>query len=200
MTMGRFILIFLGIIVAVIIAAGLFAIRGYNRLVTLDQEIEASWAQVENQYQRRADLIPNLVETVKGYAEKEQTIFTSIAEARAKIGTAQTRTERMQAETELGGFLSRLLMITENYPQLKANENFRDLQAQLEGTENRIATERQRYIQAVKNYNIQVRRFPTNIIAGLAGFFPKETFDAAEQAQQVPKVDFGTSVPQPQSP
>ncbi|HQH73938.1 MAG TPA: LemA family protein [bacterium] len=196
----RFIAILLGGIVAMAVVAGLVFISGYNRLVSLDQEIEASWAQVENQYQRRANLIPNLVETVKGYAEKEQAIFTGIAESRAKIGSAQTRPERMQAETELGGFLSRLLMITENYPQLKASEGFQTLQAQLEGTENRIATERQRYIQAVKEYNIQVRRFPSNFIAGLAGFLPKETFEASERDKQVPKVDFGTSAPQPQSP
>ncbi len=198
--MMRFIAILLGGIVAMAVVAGLVFISGYNRLVSLDQEIEASWAQVENQYQRRANLIPNLVETVKGYAEKEQAIFTGIAESRAKIGSAQTRPERMQAETELGGFLSRLLMITENYPQLKASEGFQTLQAQLEGTENRIATERQRYIQAVKEYNIQVRRFPSNFIAGMAGFTPKETFEASEQDKQVPKVDFGTSAPQPQSP
>jgi len=197
--MRTFLIVIVVLVLLLVVFGGKF-VSLRNELVVDRESITAAWSQVDVALQRRADMIPNLVETVKGYAEKEQTIFTSIAEARAKIGTAQTRTERMQAETELGGFLSRLLMITENYPQLKANENFRDLQAQLEGTENRIATERQRYIQAVKNYNIQVRRFPTNIIAGLAGFFPKETFDAAEQAQQVPKVDFGTSVPQPQSP
>ncbi len=193
--MKRSIWIVIGGIVLACLLAGIIMVvtvmRGYNHLVTLDEEIKSKWAQVENQYQRRADLIPNLVETVKAYAEKEETIFTEIANARARIGSARTPDARDRAETQLSGFLSRLLMITENYPQLKANQNFLDLQAQLEGTENRISVERQRYIERIKNYNIYVKRIPGRFIAALTGFQEREFFEAAPEAQNAPKVDFG---------
>ena len=198
--LGVILVTVLWILLVVVAVLVLYVWRTYNTMVRSRNLVDEGWSGIDVQLKRRSDLVVNLVETVKGYAEKEQAIFTGIAESRAKIGSAQTRPERMQAETELGGFLSRLLMITENYPQLKASEGFQTLQAQLEGTENRIATERQRYIQAVKEYNIQIRRFPSNFIAGLAGFLPKETFEASERDKQVPKVDFGTSAPQPQSP
>jgi len=195
LTMKRSIWIVIGGIVLACLLAGIIMVvtvmRGYNHLVTLDEEIKSKWAQVENQYQRRADLIPNLVETVKAYAEKEETIFTEIANARARIGSARTPDARDRAETQLSGFLSRLLMITENYPQLKANQNFLDLQAQLEGTENRISVERQRYIERIKNYNIYVKRIPGRFIAALTGFQEREFFEAAPEAQNAPKVDFG---------
>jgi LemA protein len=165
----------------------------YNNLVTLEEDVSAKWSQVENQYQRRADLIPNLVQTVKAYADKEEAIFTQIADARARIGSAKSPVQREQAEGEMSGFLSRLLMITENYPQLKSNQNFLSLQAQLEGTENRISTERQRYIQATKLYNLAVKKFPGRLIAGFLGYEAREFYEASPGAQTVPKVDFGNT-------
>lgn len=183
-------LIFLGVILA--IGVGLYSaiVGNYNNLVTMSETVESNWSQVENQYQRRADLIPNLVQTVKGYAEKEESIFTQIADARSRIGSASSRVDREKAETELTGFLSRLLMIQENYPQLKSNQNFLDLQAQLEGTENRISVERQRYIQSIKDYNLAVKKFPSSLIAGFFGFGTKEFYQADEGAKTAPKVDF----------
>jgi len=165
----------------------------YNNLVTLEEDVSAKWSQVENQYQRRADLIPNLVQTVKAYADKEEAIFTQIADARARIGSAKSPVQREQAEGEMSGFLSRLLMITENYPELKSNQNFLSLQAQLEGTENRISTERQRYIQATKLYNLAVKKFPGRLIAGFLGYEAREFYEASPGAQTVPKVDFGNA-------
>lgn len=183
------------VLVGLLLVAGLLGyslVAGtYNNLVTLNEGVEAKWSQVENQYQRRADLIPNLVETVKGYAEKEESIFTQIAEARSRIGSSSNRVERERAEGELTGFLSRLLMLQENYPQLKSNQNFLDLQAQLEGTENRISVERQRYIEAIKEYNLAVKRFPGNLLAGFFGFEAREFYEAQPGAEAAPKVDFG---------
>jgi LemA protein len=160
-------------------------------MITLNEDIDAKWAQVENDFQRRFDLIPNLVETVKRYAEHEEEIFTNIAEARSRIGSAQTPGDKMKAEGELGGFLSRLLMITENYPNLKANEQFQQLQAQLEGTENRIAVERKRYNESVQSYNTTIKKFPGKFYAMIGGFEPREFFEATSDAQQAPQVDFG---------
>jgi len=162
--------------------------------------VNQSWAQVENQYQRRYDLIPNLVETVKGYAKHEREVFTQVTEARAKVGQINISPEVLkdpeafakfqQAQDALGSALARLLAVAENYPQLKANENFLQLQAQLEGTENRISVERRRYNEVVQQYNTYIRRFPVNIIAGMFGFRERPYFKAAEQAQQAPKVQF----------
>lgn len=166
-------------------------ISQYNQMVTLNEDIDAKWAQVDNQLQRRFDLIPNLVETVKGYAEHEEEIFTNIANARARIGSAKTPGEQMEAEGELSGFLSRLLMITENYPNLKANEQFQQLQAQLEGTENRISVERKRYNDAVQVYNTTIKQFPGRFYAMLGGFEPREFFEATAGAEQAPRVNFG---------
>lgn len=165
-------------------------ISTYNQLVTLNEQIDAQWAQVENQYQRRADLIPNLVNTVEGFAEQEREIFTNIAEARTRIGGAQNRADRMEAESELSGYLSRLLMISENYPQLRSNENFMALQSQLEGTENRIAVERRRYNEQVRAYNTYIKQFPTRMVASFLGFEPQTFYEADEGADQVPEVNF----------
>lgn len=186
------------ILISVLVFFGLIGIflfttfiSQYNHMVTLNEDVNAKWAQVENQLQRRADLIPNLVETVKRYVKEEETIFTNIAEARSRIGSAQNVNERMQAEGELGGFLSRLLMITENYPDLKASEQFKQLQSQLEGTENRISVERQRYNESVQTYNTSIKQFPGRFYAMIAGFDPREFFEASADAQAVPRVDFG---------
>jgi len=176
-------------IVLIVVAVILLIIIGrlvgtYNTLVTMEENVNQAWAQVDNQYQRRADLIPNLVETVKGYASHEQETFQAVTEARAKVGQLTVSQEVLenpeafqryqQAQSQLGSVLSRLMAVAENYPQLKANENFLSLQAQLEGTENRIATERRRFNQAVQQFNTKIRRFPTNMIAGMFGFEKKD--------------------------
>src|SRR4051795_3911553 len=176
---------------------------GYNTLQSLDQQVKSSWAEVVNQYQRRADLIPNLVNTVKGYAQQERDVLLGVTEARAKVGSIQATPELvdnpeafqrfMQAQSELTGALSRLLVVAENYPQLKSDANFRDLQAQLEGTENRIAVARNRYIKSVEQYNVTVRQFPTNLTAMTFGYKPKANFTVENEREisKAPKVDFG---------
>ncbi len=176
---------------------------GYNTLQQQDEQIKAAWAEVVNQYQRRADLVPNLVEVVKGYAAHEKEVLAQVIEARAKVGSIQATPElladpqafaRFQAaQGELSSALSRLLAVVENYPQLKADALFRDLQAQLEGTENRIAVARNRYIQAVQAYNVTVRSFPTNLTAKLFGFEVKPSFSVENEAaiSTAPKIDFG---------
>ncbi|MCM1484166.1 MAG: LemA family protein [Muribaculaceae bacterium] len=187
-----------------IIATALCCILGlsscnYNSLVDQQQSVDQSWAEVENQYQRRADLIPNLVNTVKGYAAHETATFEKVTEARAKATSitinADSLTEEnlarfQQAQNELSGALKSLLAVTEAYPDLKANENFRDLQTQLEGTENRVTTARSRYTEAVKTYNTSIKKFPTMIYAGWFGFTPKPQFKAEEGAQKAPEVNF----------
>ena len=182
---------------------------GYNRLQSTDENIKASWAEVLNQYQRRADLVPNLVNVVKGYAAHEKEVLTQVTEARARVGAIQDTPELVNdeaafqkfiaAQGEMTSAISRLLLVAENYPQLKADGLFRDLQAQLEGTENRIAVARNRYIDAVKEYNVIVRSFPTNLTAMLFGHKPKPSFTVEnERALAVPpKVDFGTPSPAP---
>ncbi|HOI28262.1 MAG TPA: LemA family protein [Melioribacteraceae bacterium] len=192
------------VVIAVIVVLG-FAIVGwgvgvYNKLVGLNEGVSQAWSQVENQYQRRYDLIPNLVETVKGVAEFEKGTFTAVTEARAKVGQVRLSADQLgdpqafqqfqQAQDGLSSALSRLLVVSENYPQLKANENFLQLQAQLEGTENRISVERMKFNQVVQDYNTQIKRFPAAIIAGITGFSEKQYFKAAEGAQQTPKVQF----------
>ena len=171
----------------------LFLMRGcstYNSLVKMDEDVKASWAQVENQYQRRFDLIPNLVETVKGYASHERETLTAVTEARAKVGQAQTPKEMIEANDQLSSALSRLMVVVERYPDLKANVNFMRLQDELAGTENRISVERRRYNENVRAYNTTVRSFPTNIFAGMFGFQVRETFEATSGAETAPKVDF----------
>ncbi|KVW94229.1 LemA family protein [Thiobacillus denitrificans] len=182
---------------------------GYNTLQSTDEDIKATWAEVLNQYQRRADLVPNLVNVVKGYAAHEKEVLISVTEARARVGAIQATPALINdeaafqkfiaAQGELTGAISRLLLVAENYPQLKADGLFRDLQAQLEGTENRITVARNRYIAAVKTYNVTVRSFPSNLTAMVFGYKTKPSFTVEnEQAIAVPpKVDFGTSAPAP---
>ena len=180
---------------------------GYNSFQTQDEQIKAAWSEVINQYQRRADLIPNLVNTVKGYAAQEQQVLLGVTEARAKVGAIQATPELVNdpaafakfqaAQGELSSALSRLLVVTENYPQLKSDQNFRDLQAQLEGTENRITVARNRYIQAVQDYNVTVRSFPSNLTAKMFGYREKPNFTVENEAaiSKPPAVDFSKPPP-----
>ena len=163
----------------------------YNRFVSQEEAIKAQWAQVENQLQRRNDLIPNLVETVKGIAQQEKDVFGQIADSRAKLAGAQTPEQRIQAANEQAAALARLLVIVENYPQLRSNESFNRLMDELAGTENRIAVERMRYNERVQEYNVSRRRFPSNITAGVFGFKEYPLFNAPPEAERVPKVNFG---------
>ncbi len=188
------------IIVVVLLLIYSFFKNNYNALVTLEENVNQSWAQVSNQYQRRADLIPNLVETVKGYATHERETFEAVTEARAKVGQLTVTPEVLnnpeafnrfqQVQGEISSVLTRLMAVAENYPQLKANENFLALQSQLEGTENRISVERKRFNEAVQTYNTKIRRFPTNLLAGLFGFEKKLYFEAQPGAETVPSVKF----------
>jgi len=176
---------------------------GYNQFQSLDEETKANWSEVLNQYQRRADLVPNLVSTVKGYASHEEKVLTEVTAARAKVGSMQVTPELLNdpdafakfqaAQGQLTSALSRLMVVSENYPNLKADASFRDLQAQLEGTENRVTVARNRYIESVKQYNIAVRSFPNNLTAMLFGYQPKPSFSVEnEQAiSTAPKVEFG---------
>jgi LemA protein len=175
---------------------------GYNTFQTQDEQVKASWAEVVNQYQRRADLIPNLVETVRGFAQQEREVLIGVTEARAKVGSVQATPEVIEdpqafnqfqaAQGELSSALSRLMVVVERYPELKSDANFRDLQAQLEGTENRIAVARNRYIEAVQQYNVSVRRFPANLTAKVFGYDVKPTFTVDNEAEisQPPQVQF----------
>ena len=182
--------VLIGIGILVLLVAGVF-ISTYNKLVNFDESIKASWAQVENVLQRRSDLIPNLVNTVKGYAKHEKEIFENVANARAALLGAKSIDDKAKAAGAMDTAIGRLLAIAENYPQLKANENFMALQDELAGTENRIAVERMRYNEVVQAYNITVRRFPANMIAGMYGFKQKEVyFKAEEKAKTVPEVKF----------
>lgn len=186
-------LVVLGLIL--VIAIGLLSyLVGYrNQLVSKDEDVKTQWAQVENQLQRRYDLIPNLVETVKGFAQQEQEVFLGVAEARSKVGGASTIPEKISANQQLSSALSRLLLVVERYPEIKSNQNFMALQDELAGTENRIAVERRRYNEAVKVYNKAIRMFPGNIIAGLFEFERAELYEAPPEAQSAPRVDFGTT-------
>ena len=177
----------------------LWGVGVYNGLVSAEEQVESAWAQVENQYQRRADLVPNLVATVKGYAAHEQETLEGVIEARAKAtqitidpanATAEQLAAFQAAQGELSQALGRLLAVAESYPDLKANENFRDLQQQLEGTENRIAVARQLFNDEARNFNTKVRRFPNNIVASMCGFEKKPYFEAEEGARTAPKVEF----------
>src|SRR6266849_2361141 len=185
------------VIVALLVGGMYFNRR--NEMVRKNESVKAAWSQVDVVLQRRADLIPNLVETVKGIAAQEQTVFGDIANARAALLGARTPAERIAANNQLDGALGRLLVIVENYPQLKSNENFLRLQDELAGTENRIAVERKRYNDALQDYNTYLLKFPNNLIAGFAGFKANEAyFQASEASRQTPKVDFGTK-PAPQT-
>jgi len=162
----------------------------YNTFVRLDESVKSSWAQVENQLQRRYDLIPNLVETVKGYAKQEKDVLVEVTNARARVGGAATVPDKIEANNALSGALSRLLVVVERYPDLKSNQNFLHLQDELAGTENRIAVERKRYNDAVRTYNVAIRTFPANLLAGLFGFTKAAFFEAPAAAQAAPQVKF----------
>jgi LemA protein len=193
-------------VLAVLAALGISGC-GYNTLQTQDEQVKAAWSEVINQYQRRADLIPNLVNTVKGYAAQEQQVLLGVTEARAKVGSIQATPELVNdpqalakfqaAQGQLTGALSRLMVVSENYPQLKSDQNFRDLQAQLEGTENRITVARNRYIQAVLSYNTTLRLFPSNLTAMMFGYKPKPNFTVENEAAiaKPPTVDFSGTAP-----
>jgi LemA protein len=191
MTTGKRNLIIALVIVLVLIGISYSFFKGtYNRFVTLDEAVKMSWAQVENQLQRRYDLIPNLVETVKGYAKQEKDVLVQVTEARARVGGAVSTPEKIAANNELSGALSRLLVVVERYPELKSNQNFLRLQDELAGTENRISVERRRYNEAVQAYNVAVRMFPANLVAGMFGFAPAPVFKAPEAARTAPQVKF----------
>lgn len=187
------------IIVAVLAVIVLWGIRVNNRMVTMEENVNKAWSNVENVYQRRADLIPNLVNTVKGYAEHETSTFEAVVNARAKATSISVNAENMsadelkkfqEAQNEVGSALGRLIAISESYPELKANENFKELQAQLEGTENRIAVERKNFNESASQFNTFIRKFPQSIIAGMRDFEKKPYFEAEEGANKAPKVEF----------
>jgi LemA protein len=178
------------VILAVVLIIGGSLTGIYNGLVSANENINGKWSQVENQLQRRSDLIPNLVNTVKGYASHESKVFTDIANARAKLAGARTVADAAAANNELDGALSRLLAIAESYPQLKANTNFQQLQDELAGTENRIAVARRDYNESVQAFNTKIKSFPTNLIAGMFGFSAHDYFKADEKAKAVPQVKF----------
>ena len=180
----------LGAIVLAVLIIGGSVISTRNRLVTMNEAINGQWSQVENQLQRRNDLIPNLVSTVKGYASHEKEIFENIAAARAKMAGATTKDDTIDGANQMSGALSRLLMVVERYPDLKANQNFSQLMDELAGTENRLSVERKRYNDLVRDYNASLRRFPDNMIAGMFNLHPATYFKVPEEAKAVPKVQF----------
>ena len=187
------------IIIAVIAVIAIYGVSSYNSMVSQEEAVGTAWSNVENQYQRRADLIPNLVNTVKGYAAHEKETFDAVVSARAKatqttVSIDDLTPEKMEAyqraQGEVGSALSRLLAVTENYPELKANENFQTLQAQLEGTENRISVERRKFNETAREYNTSIRRFPKNIVASMFGFEKRPYFEAEEGSEKAPEVKF----------
>lgn len=197
--MNKKLLIILGVILLVVIIFYSFFAGKYNEMVSLEEGVTSQWAQVENVYQRRADLIPNLVNTVKGYADFEQETLTQVIDARSKATSVNVNTDNLspesiqqfqQAQEGLSGALSRLMVVVERYPDLKANQNFLELQSQLEGTENRIAVERKKFNDETRNYNQYIRRFPQNLLAGMYGFEVKGYFEATAGAEVVPEVSF----------
>lgn len=178
------------IVIALILAIALPSIGGYNNMISLEQKVNKAESNIDTQLQRRNDLIPNLVSTVKGYASQEKEIFTNIANARAKLSGAQNISEKAEADSNLSSALSRLLVIVERYPDLKSSSNFKDLTVALEGTENRINIARQDYNSSVDKYNTTIKKFPNSIIAGIFRFQSKDYYKAQEGAKEVPKVDF----------
>ncbi|MGN7477956.1 LemA family protein [Solibacillus silvestris] len=188
---GSAVLIALIAIVAIIVIAAMLVVPKYNNLVSGEETVDAAWAQVENQLKRRFDLIPNLVNTVKGYAAHEEEIFTQIAEARTQYGNANTVEEAADANNDLASALSRLMVVIENYPTLKADVQFTRLMDELAGTENRLAVARKDYNDTVQQFNNDVRRFPGNLIAGMFGFDQKDYFEIKDGVEETPAVDFG---------
>ncbi|MEO6799901.1 MAG: LemA family protein [Rhodanobacter sp.] len=196
----------------ILLLVGLLSGCGYNSIQRQDEAVKGAWSEVLNQYQRRADLVPNLVNTVKGYAQHEEKVFVEVTNARAKVGSIQVNADTINdpqklkqfqaAQGELGNALSRLMVVSENYPQLKADGLFQNLQAQLEGTENRVTVARNRYVQAVQTYNSMIRTFPNNMTAKMFGYKVKPNFsvDNEKAISTAPRVDFGTSAPVPAAP
>ena len=180
----------IGVILLLVISLYGFFKGTYNRFVSMDEAVKSSWAQVENQLQRRYDLIPNLVETVKGYAKQEKDVLVEVTNARAKVGGAANVPDKITANNEQSGALSRLMVVVERYPDLKSNQNFIRLQDELAGTENRIAVERMRYNDAVKAYNVAIRSFPANLLTGMFGFAKATFFEAPAAAKATPQVKF----------
>jgi LemA protein len=183
-------LIGLAVVLGIVFIMFSYIQGAYNNFVTLDEAVKSAWAQVENQLQRRYDLIPNLVETVKGYAKQERDVLIEVTNARAKVGGAKTVDDKIQSNNELSSALSRLLVVVERYPDLKSNQNFLRLQDELAGTENRIAVERKRYNEAVQTYNVKIRSFPANLMVGLFGFNQVAFFEAPTEAKKAPQVKF----------
>ena len=183
------------LVIVMLLAAVASSGCSYNRFVSQEEAIKTQWAQVENQLQRRNDLIPNLVETVKGIAQQEKDVFGKIADSRAKLAGAKTTEEKIEAANDQSSALARLLVVVENYPQLRSNEQFARLMDELSGTENRIATERMRYNERVQAYNTSRRSFPSNVTAGIFGFKEYPLFNAPPEAERVPRVDFGGQKP-----
>jgi len=184
-------LIIAGVVIVIVIFSLYSLFKGsYNKFVSMDEAVKSSWAQVENQLQRRFDLIPNLVETVKGYAKQEKDVLVEVTNARAKVGGAGSVPDKIAANNQLSGALSRLLIVVERYPDLKSNQNFMHLQDELAGTENRVAVERRRYNEVVQTYNVAVRSFPGNIVAGIFGFAKAPFFEAPATAKAAPQVKF----------
>ena len=181
----------IAIIIGILVILAVMLVPKYNTLVGLEEDVDKSYSQIENQLQRRMDLIPNLVESVKGFAKHEEKVLGDIADARSRLAGANTPEEQATANDELSGALSRLLVVVENYPELKADAHFRQLMDELAGTENRIGVARMDYNDTVSEYNRNVRRFPGSLVAGIFGFDEKEYFKAAAGAQEAPKVDFG---------
>jgi LemA protein len=190
MTTMKKVLIVCGVLVCCIFLVWGWYMKVYNRFVKLDETVNSAWAQVENQLQRRYDLVPNLVNTVKGYAQHEEKVLTEVTNARARVGSAQTINDKISANSDLTSALGRLLVVAEAYPNLKANENFRDLQAQLEGTENRIATERRRYNETVQIYNTAIRGFLEQFVAHRMNLSRKPFFESDQAAKKAPEVKF----------
>lgn len=191
MTKGQKSALIVVVVLVVVLLVPFSYLKGtYNSLVSMDEGVKGAWAQVENQLQRRYDLIPNYVETVKGYARHEKEVFIKVTEARSRVAGAGTIGEKIEANNQLSSALARLLVVVERYPELKANTNFIRLQDELAGTENRIAVERRRFNETVKVYNIKIRSFPTNLIAGMFGFEKAAFFEVPKERQEAPKVKF----------
>lgn len=189
MDFGKILLVALGVMAFFILIFVVWFIGTYNGLVSADQEVNAAWSKVENQYQRRADLLPNLVEVVKGYAQHEATVFEEVTKARSQWAGAKSQDEKMKAGEEMGSVLSKLMVVVEAYPTLKASESYTTLQAQIEGTENRISTERGRYTDVATVYNIKIKRIPTSIVADFYGYKDKPLFEADKGTDKAPKLN-----------
>lgn len=189
-SIGKVLIIVVAIFALIAVMGVTWFVGTYNSLVAADQDVDTAWANVETQYQRRADLIPGLVETVKGYASHERTVFTEVTEARSKWADAKTPQDKIDAAGGMDSAIARLLLVAENYPQLKASDNFRDFQVQLEGTENRIAVARTRYNEVARDYNVKIKSFFTSIVANMYGYEPKPYFEAKKGAEEAPRVNF----------